>query len=150
MATMSAFLYHGFGVLWAGFYRVVEPELLRVGPYQGTLGCMEIPFGRGVCGAGEHVLGDVLGPHGATLLAGAPVVETRVCQYENTPHGDFLIDRHPDFENVWLVGGGSGHGFKHGPALGAYVAGKVTQADTELEPRFVLSAEGKSRRRLVY
>ena len=91
--------------------------------------------------------------HLARLLPGlrdAPVVEARVCQYENTPHGDFLIDRHPDFENVWLVGGGSGHGFKHGPAVGEYVAGKVTQTDAELEPRFVLSAEGKARRRLVY
>ncbi|HEX7312726.1 MAG TPA: FAD-dependent oxidoreductase [Pyrinomonadaceae bacterium] len=89
----------------------------------------------------------------ARLLPGlrdAPVVETRVCQYENTPHGDFLIDRHPDFENVWLVGGGSGHGFKHGPALGEYVAGKVTHADADPEPRFLLSAEGKARRRLVY
>ncbi|HYL05086.1 MAG TPA: GAF domain-containing protein [Thermoanaerobaculia bacterium] len=36
---------------WTGFYRVVAPELLRVGPYQGPLGCLEIPFGRGVCGA---------------------------------------------------------------------------------------------------
>jgi GAF domain-containing protein len=51
MATMSAMLYHGFGHLWAGFYRVVIPgELLRVGPYQGTLGCLEIRFGAGVCG----------------------------------------------------------------------------------------------------
>ena len=91
--------------------------------------------------------------HLARLLPGlrdAPVVETRVCQYENTPDGDFLIDRHPDFENVWLVGGGSGHGFKHGPALGEYVAGKVTRADTGSEPRFVLSAEGRARQRLVY
>lgn len=83
-------------------------------------------------------------------LRDAPVVETRVCQYENTPNGDFLIDRHPDFENVWLVGGGSGHGFKHGPALGEYVAGKVTQADADSEPRFALSADGKARQRLVY
>lgn len=91
--------------------------------------------------------------HLARLLPGlrdAPVVETRVCQYENTPNGDFLIDRHPDFANVWLVGGGSGHGFKHGPALGEYVAGKVTQADADTEPRFALSAEGKARRRMVY
>jgi GAF domain-containing protein len=36
---------------WTGFYRVVAPELLRVGPYQGPVGCLEIPFGRGVCGA---------------------------------------------------------------------------------------------------
>ena len=50
MATISALLHHGFGFLWTGFYRVVSPELLRVGPYQGTLGCLEISFGRGVCG----------------------------------------------------------------------------------------------------
>jgi len=51
MATMSALIHHGFGHLWTGFYRVAEPgRLLRVGPYQGTLGCMEIEFGRGVCG----------------------------------------------------------------------------------------------------
>jgi L-methionine (R)-S-oxide reductase len=51
MATMSALIHHAFGHLWTGFYRVVEPErLLRVGPYQGTLGCLEIEFGKGVCG----------------------------------------------------------------------------------------------------
>lgn len=52
MATISCLVHHGFGHLWTGFYRVVTPgKLLRVGPYQGTLGCLEIPFGRGVCGA---------------------------------------------------------------------------------------------------
>ncbi|HJQ33114.1 MAG TPA: FAD-dependent oxidoreductase [Pyrinomonadaceae bacterium] len=99
---------------------------------------------EGLASAREHL---------ARILPGlrdAPVVETRVCQYENTPHGDFLIDRHPDFDNVWLVGGGSGHGFKHGPALGEYVAGRVTRADADSEPRFALSAEGEVRRRLVY
>ena len=51
MATISCLVHHAFGHLWTGFYRVVEPgRLLRVGPYQGTLGCLEIPFGRGVCG----------------------------------------------------------------------------------------------------
>jgi GAF domain-containing protein len=50
MATMSSLIHHAFGHLWTGFYRVVSPDLLRVGPYQGTLGCMEIAFGRGVCG----------------------------------------------------------------------------------------------------
>lgn len=51
MATTSALLHHAFGHLWTGFYRVVEPgALLRVGPYQGSLGCQEIAFGRGVCG----------------------------------------------------------------------------------------------------
>ena len=51
MATLSALLHHGFGHLWTGFYRVVDAgRLLRVGPYQGTLGCLEIEFGKGVCG----------------------------------------------------------------------------------------------------
>ena len=51
MATMSALVHHAFGHLWTGFYRVVTPgELLRVGPYQGTLGCLEVRIGRGVCG----------------------------------------------------------------------------------------------------
>lgn len=51
MATIAALLHHAFGHLWTGFYRVVEPgQLLRVGPYQGSLGCMDIAFGRGVCG----------------------------------------------------------------------------------------------------
>ena len=51
MATVSCLVHHAFGHLWTGFYRVVEPgRLLRVGPYQGTLGCLEIAFGRGVCG----------------------------------------------------------------------------------------------------
>jgi glycine/D-amino acid oxidase-like deaminating enzyme len=54
-------------------------------------------------------------------LAHAPVVETRVCQYESTPDTHFIIDRHPGWSNVWIVGGGSGHAFKHGPAIGAYV-----------------------------
>lgn len=54
-------------------------------------------------------------------LADQPVVETRVCQYEMTPDSHFLIDRHPDLSNVWLVGGGSGHAFKHGPAIGRHV-----------------------------
>src|SRR5258707_996700 len=51
----------------------------------------------------------------------APIVETRVCQYENSSNGDFLIDRHPTMENVWFAGGGSGHGFKHGPSVGENV-----------------------------
>ena len=51
MATIAALLHHAFGHLWTGFYRVVESgRLLRVGPYQGSLGCVDIAFGRGVCG----------------------------------------------------------------------------------------------------
>ena len=58
-------------------------------------------------------------------LAGAPLVESRVCQYENSPDGNFLIDRLPGSENVWIAGGGSGHGFKLGPAVGEHVAALV-------------------------
>ena len=51
MATIAALVHHAFGHLWTGFYRVVEPgQLLRVGPYQGSVGCLDIAFGRGVCG----------------------------------------------------------------------------------------------------
>lgn len=59
----------------------------------------------------------------------APLVETRVCQYEDTTDRNFIIDRHPRNENVWIVGGGSGHGFKHGPALGEIVAKLVMNDD---------------------
>ena len=82
-------------------------------------------------------------------LADAPLAESRVCQYENTSNGDFLIDRHPDFTNVWLVGGGSGHGFKHGPALGEYVAARVL-ADDAVEECFALAAKETMRARAVY
>jgi L-methionine (R)-S-oxide reductase len=52
MATIAALVHHAFGHLWTGFYRVAEPgQLLRVGPYQGSLGCLDIEFGRGVCGS---------------------------------------------------------------------------------------------------
>ena len=61
-------------------------------------------------------------------LAAAPVVESRVCQYEQTPDGHFIIDRHPGADNVWLAGGGSGHGFKMAPAIGELVARLVLGA----------------------
>jgi len=79
----------------------------------------------------------------------APVVETRVCQYENTWNGDFLIDRHPELENVWLVGGGSGHGFKHGPAVGEFVAQRVLHGG-ETEQRFALATKEKKAARAVF
>jgi glycine/D-amino acid oxidase-like deaminating enzyme len=82
-------------------------------------------------------------------LKDAPLLETRVCQYENTANGDFLIDRHPAFDNVWLVGGGSGHGFKHGPALGEYVAARVVEGGS-VEPRFTLATKGTVHKRAVF
>jgi sarcosine oxidase len=61
-------------------------------------------------------------------LARAPVVETRVCQYETTPDTEFLLDRHPDLDNVWIAGGGSGHAFKHGPVIGSYLVSRMAGA----------------------
>jgi glycine/D-amino acid oxidase-like deaminating enzyme len=58
-------------------------------------------------------------------LANAPLVESRVCQYENSTDHNFILDRQPDAGNVWIVGGGSGHGFKHGPVMGEMVAEAV-------------------------
>jgi len=72
-------------------------------------------------------------------LARRPLAESRVCQYENSDNGDLLIDRHPAWGNTWLVGGGSGHGFKHGPAVGRYVADLVLGAG-KAEPRFALAS----------
>ena len=83
-------------------------------------------------------------------LKGAPVIETRVCQYENTSNGDFLIDRHPEFENLWLVGGGSGHGFKHGPVVGDYVAARIEGKQEGIEMRFSLETKANDHRRAVY
>lgn len=71
-------------------------------------------------------------------MQGAPLVETRVCQYEQTPDSHFIIDRHPDSERIWLVGGGSGHGFKHGPAVGEFVA-KLVLKDGDTKPFWRLS-----------
>jgi sarcosine oxidase len=67
-------------------------------------------------------------------LKDAPLVETRVCQYEQTPDSHFIIDRHPAMQNVWLLGGGSGHGFKHGPAVGEMLAELILK---EREPRAI-------------
>jgi len=92
----------------------------------------------------------------------APLVESRVCQYENTSNGDFLIDRHPQFENVWLAGGGSGHGFKHGPSVGEYVTTRILQsratspsatltpAAEQLERRFSLATKESTQQRTVH
>lgn len=81
--------------------------------------------------------------HRFPALAGAPLVGSRVCVYENSPDGNYLIDRHPGAGNVWIVGGGSGHGFKLGPALGEHVAGAVLGAHAP-EPRFGLARLGSA------
>jgi glycine/D-amino acid oxidase-like deaminating enzyme len=92
---------------------------------------------RTVSAEGLKIVRDYI-THRFPAMKDAPLVETRVCQYENTPDNDFLIDRHPAAENVWLIGGGSGHGFKHGPALGEMVAHWVLGRG-EPDQRFRLS-----------
>jgi glycine/D-amino acid oxidase-like deaminating enzyme len=104
---------------------------------------------------GERLAGETLSEVRGYLarrfpaLAGAPLIASEVCQYENTSSGDFLIDRHPEMENVWLAGGGSGHGFKHGPALGEHVARLVSE-DGAVEERFSLATKLTVQRRAVY
>lgn len=82
-------------------------------------------------------------------LAGAPLVATEVCQYENTHNGDFLIDRHPQFDNLWIAGGGSGHGFKHGPAVGEYLVG-LLHGEIAAEARFGIAGKHTTQRREVH
>jgi glycine/D-amino acid oxidase-like deaminating enzyme len=83
------------------------------------------------------------------LLKGAPLTEARVCQYENSSNGDFLIDMHPELKNVLLLGAGSGHGFKHGPEVGRYAAARLFGKVKE-EPRFSLATKGESQNREVH
>lgn len=71
-------------------------------------------------------------------LKDAPLVEARVCQYEESPDEHFIIDRHPAAENAWIVGGGSGHGFKQGPAVGELVA-RLVLSNAATDAQFRLS-----------
>ena len=83
-------------------------------------------------------------------LAGRPLSESRVCQYENSSNGDLLIDFHPRWENVLLVGAGSGHGFKHGPAVGRYAADRLLGTLRRAEPRFSLTSKAEVQNRAVH
>jgi len=82
-------------------------------------------------------------------LADAPLLGAEVCQYENTSNGDLVLDRHPGCDNAWIAGGGSGHGFKHGPAVGAYVAAQVLGTGA-VEPRFALVGKRQLQAREVH
>jgi sarcosine oxidase len=83
-------------------------------------------------------------------LAGAPLNEERVCQYENSSNGDLLIDRHPTAPDVLLVGAGSGHGFKHGPEVGRYASELLTGKLKRVEPRFSLASKTEQQNRAVH
>jgi glycine/D-amino acid oxidase-like deaminating enzyme len=144
----------------AGDARFDAPQMPAWADYEtefyGTPGCDVCAFklanNQGVPGfdptAGERVVrAESLEAARAYLarrfpaMAGAPVVRTRVCQYERTPDSHVVLDRHPEWENVWLAGGGSGHGFKFGPALGEILAGLVLGGGREkIPPPLLLGA----------
>ena len=83
------------------------------------------------------------------LLRSSALSGSEVCQYENSANGDFLIDFHPDMPNVLVVGGGSGHGFKHGPEVGRYAAGLLA-GSSEIEPRFSIGGRSSAPTREVH
>jgi glycine/D-amino acid oxidase-like deaminating enzyme len=83
------------------------------------------------------------------LLRGSPLTGAEVCQYENSSNGDLLIDVHPMWPNVLLVGGGSGHGFKHGPEVGRYATERLTGSVTP-ESRFSLTSKNEIHNREVH
>ena len=70
--------------------------------------------------------------------------------YENSSNGDLRIDRHPNLANVLLVGAGSGHGFKHGPAVGRYAAQFLLGSLAAVEPRFSLATKAETAARAVH
>jgi glycine/D-amino acid oxidase-like deaminating enzyme len=123
--------------------RGVKIALDQHGPLYDPEDGDRVPSPAGLAAARECLA------HRFPILRHAPLLEARVCQYENTSNGDFLIDRHPAFTNVWLVGGGSGHGFKHGPAVGEYAAARVLEGG-EVEPRYSLASKSEQFNRTVF
>jgi monomeric sarcosine oxidase len=121
------FIYGIPGNEWRGF-KVADDT--RGDPFDPTDG-ERTPSAEGIKAARKYLA------FRFPALKDAPLVESRVCQYENSPDHNFIIDRHPGAENVLLVGGGSGHGFKHGPAVGERAADVVQ--GKQPEPFFALS-----------
>jgi glycine/D-amino acid oxidase-like deaminating enzyme len=93
---------------------------------------------EGIAVAREYVA------HRFPAMAGAPVASAPGCHYGLTPDGQFVFARHPEHENVWLLGGGSGHGYKHGPALAEHVEA-VLAGRAQPEPRFALGERAPTR-----
>lgn len=119
------FPYFGQGVK-LGFHRLgpsIDPDAPRRAPGE-----------QAISEAARYLAGRLPGMQGSVVKA------TQVCPYENTSSGDFLIDRHPAMENVWLLGGGSGHGFKHAPAIAEYLVG-VLEGKRQPEARFSLKSK---------
>ena len=82
--------------------------------------------------------------HRFPALAGAPLASAPGCHYSNTMDGEFVFAPHPEHEHVWLLGGGSGHGFKHGPALAKHAAA-VLAGSAKPESRFALGERAAAR-----
>jgi glycine/D-amino acid oxidase-like deaminating enzyme len=116
------------GNQWRGF-KVADDT--RGAPFDPTSG-ERVASAEGIQSARDYLAFRFPG------LKGAPLLESRVCQYENSPDQQFIADRHPGASNAWIVGGGSGHGFKHGPAFGELVAANVL-GEKPVEPFFSLS-----------
>jgi glycine/D-amino acid oxidase-like deaminating enzyme len=116
----------------------------RHGPPADPNGMEREPSSQGIAMAREFIA------RRFPALADAPLVQARVCQYTNSSSGDFLIDWLPGDRDVLLVGGGSGHGFKHGPAVGKRVADLLVSGSQQNEPRFSLETKGVVTDRQVY
>jgi glycine/D-amino acid oxidase-like deaminating enzyme len=108
----------------------------RGAPFDPTDG-ERVPLPAGIQAAREYIA------RRFPALAKAPLVESRVCQYENSPDHHFVIDRLPGAGNAWVAGGGSGHGFKHGPAVGE-VVGRAVAGVAAPDPLFSLGRERRS------
>lgn len=124
----ARFMYGIPGNEWRGF-KVADDTR---GPVFDPTSGERIPTPEALASA-RHYLGNRF-----PALKGAPLLEARVCQYENSPDEHLIIDRHPHAANAWLVGGGSGHGFKHGPAVGELVA-RLVLSGGAADPQFQLS-----------
>jgi glycine/D-amino acid oxidase-like deaminating enzyme len=74
--------------------------------------------------------------HRFPLLKDAPVAQTHACHYESTSSGNFIIDKHPEWGNVWIAAGGNAEGFKFGPKIGDYVAHRVMGKTDPADPMF--------------
>ena len=103
----------------------------RGAPFDPTDGD-RTPSAKGIREAREYM------EHRFPGLKGAPLIEARVCQYEQSADGNLIVDTHPEGENVWIAGGGSGHGYKLGAALGEMLAGQ-TLGERDKEPFFGLA-----------
>ena len=110
----------------------IEGRGWKVAPYFDS-----IPFdpdtGERIVSAEEIEQARQFVAHSFPALGDQPILESRVCQYENSIDSHFIVDQHPALDNVWIVGGGSGHGYKHGIMLGEYVAHRVIRDDRSPE-----------------